>query len=73
MWLTVVAASGVIFAAVYMLWMFQRVMFGKVTNEENLRLTDMNGREIAYMFRSSCSSCGSGSTRSRSSVGWTPR
>jgi len=49
MWLTVVAASGVIFAAVYMLWMFQRVMFGKVTNEENLRLTDMNGREIAYM------------------------
>ena len=48
-WLTVVAASGVIFAAVYMLWMFQRVMYGKVTNEENLRLTDMNGREIAYM------------------------
>ena len=26
-WHTVVAASGVIFAAVYMLWMFQRVMF----------------------------------------------
>jgi len=25
-------------------WMFQRVMFGKITNEENLRLTDMNGR-----------------------------
>src|SRR5512145_198571 len=48
-WLTVVAASGVIFAAVYMLWMYQRVMYGKVTNEENLRLHDMNGREIAYM------------------------
>lgn len=50
MGLTVVAASGVILAAVYMLWMFQRVMFGKVTNEENLRLRDMNGREIAYML-----------------------
>jgi len=48
--LTVVAATGVIFAAVYMLWMFQRVMYGKVTQEENLRLSDMNGREIAYML-----------------------
>jgi NADH-quinone oxidoreductase subunit M len=49
-WLTVVAATGVIFAAVYMLWMFQRVMYGKVTNEENLHLSDMTGREIAYML-----------------------
>ena len=49
-WYAVVAATGVIFAAVYMLWMFQRVMFGKVTNEENLRLADMNGREVAYML-----------------------
>ncbi|MBI5905875.1 MAG: NADH-quinone oxidoreductase subunit M [Deltaproteobacteria bacterium] len=48
--LTVVAALGVIFAAVYMLWMFQRVMYGKVTNDENLRLTDMNAREVAYML-----------------------
>ncbi len=46
----VVAASGVIFAAVYMLWMFQRVMFGEVTNEKNLRLPDMNAREVAYML-----------------------
>jgi NADH-quinone oxidoreductase subunit M len=49
-WLTVVAATGVILAAVYMLWMFQRVMYGKVIHEENLRLSDMNGREIAYML-----------------------
>jgi NADH-quinone oxidoreductase subunit M len=49
-WLTVVAATGVILAAVYMLWMFQRVMYGKVTREENLHLSDMNGREIAYML-----------------------
>jgi NADH-quinone oxidoreductase subunit M len=49
-WYAVVAATGVIFAAVYMLWMFQRVMYGKITNEENLRLADMNGREVAYML-----------------------
>jgi len=49
-WHTVVAASGVIFAAVYMLWMFQRVMFGEVTNEKNRHLPDMNLRELAYML-----------------------
>ncbi|MCR4310216.1 MAG: NADH-quinone oxidoreductase subunit M, partial [Deltaproteobacteria bacterium] len=49
-WYAVVGATGVIFAAVYMLWMFQRVMYGKITNEENLRLADMNGREVAYML-----------------------
>jgi NADH-quinone oxidoreductase subunit M len=49
-WYAVVGATGVIFAAVYMLWMFQRVMFGKITNEANLRLSDMNGREVAYML-----------------------
>jgi NADH-quinone oxidoreductase subunit M len=43
-----IAASGVIFAAVYMLWMFQRVMFGKVTNEKNENLKDLSWREIAY-------------------------
>ncbi|MGB6410758.1 MAG: NADH-quinone oxidoreductase subunit M [Candidatus Deferrimicrobiaceae bacterium] len=48
--LTVVATSGVIFAAVYMLWMFQRVMFGQVTNEKNRRLPDMNAREVAYIL-----------------------
>jgi NADH-quinone oxidoreductase subunit M len=48
--LTVAAAVGVIFAAVYMLWMFQRVMFGTVTNEKNRHLPDMNAREVAYML-----------------------
>ena len=31
-WFTVFAASGVIFAAVYLLWMYQRVVFGEVKN-----------------------------------------
>jgi hypothetical protein len=43
------AASGVIFAAVYMLWMFERVMFGKITNEENSRLRDLSPREITVL------------------------
>jgi NADH-quinone oxidoreductase subunit M len=48
-WFAVVAASGVIFAAVYMLWMFQRVMFGKITNPKNLGLTDISGREFVVL------------------------
>jgi hypothetical protein len=45
----VLATSGVILAAVYMLWMFQRVMFGAVTREENRRLADLTPREIACL------------------------
>jgi NADH-quinone oxidoreductase subunit M len=42
-----VAATGVIFAACYMLWMFQRVIFGKVENPKNQELKDLSWREIA--------------------------
>lgn len=49
-WYAVFAASGVIFAAVYMLWMFQRVMFGQVTNPKNLGLKDLNAREIVVLL-----------------------
>ncbi|HEX9655269.1 MAG TPA: NADH-quinone oxidoreductase subunit M [bacterium] len=45
----VLAASGVILAAVYMLWMFQRVMFGKLDKPENQSLTDLTKREIAVL------------------------
>jgi NADH-quinone oxidoreductase subunit M len=34
---------------VYMLWMFQRVMFGVVTNRKNLGLSDLNSREILVL------------------------
>jgi NADH-quinone oxidoreductase subunit M len=43
-----ISATGVIFAACYMLWMFQRVMFGKCTNEKNSVLQDLSWREIGY-------------------------
>lgn len=46
----VVAATGVIFAAVYMLWMYQRVFFGQVTNPKNLGLADLNLREVAVLL-----------------------
>ncbi len=40
-----VAASGVILSACYMLWMYQRVVFGPITHEENNRLGDLTLRE----------------------------
>jgi len=45
----VLAATGVILGAAYMLWMFQRVMFGKITRPENEKLKDLNAREIAIL------------------------
>jgi NADH-quinone oxidoreductase subunit M len=39
------AATGVILSATYMLWMFQRVNYGTVTNEKNARLVDLRPRE----------------------------
>jgi NADH-quinone oxidoreductase subunit M len=47
---TMLAATGVIWAAVYMLWMLQRVVFGKVTNPENAKLSDLNSREIGLLI-----------------------
>lgn len=48
-WFTVFAASGVIFAAVYLLWMYQRVVFGEVKNPKLNDLKDMNKREILVL------------------------
>jgi NADH-quinone oxidoreductase subunit M len=48
-WWTIIASSGVILSAVYMLWMFQRVMFGELDNPKNQKLADLNAREIAIM------------------------
>jgi NADH-quinone oxidoreductase subunit M len=45
----VLAALGVILGAVYMLWLYQRLMFGTLTHEANQRLTDLSGREIALL------------------------
>jgi len=39
------AATGVILSATYMLWMFQRVNYGPVTNDKNKSLADLMPRE----------------------------
>lgn len=44
-----ISATGVILGAVYMLWMFQRVMFGPVKHKENEKLLDLNLRELAVL------------------------
>ena len=49
-WLAALATTGIIFAAVYLLWMYQRVIFGEVTHEENRRLTDLSLREWAVLL-----------------------
>lgn len=49
-WFTIFAASGVIFAAVYLLWMYQRVVFGPVRHERLNGLKDLNTREMAVLI-----------------------
>lgn len=41
----ILAVLGVILAACYMLWMLQRVIFGKITNPANKDVRDLDGRE----------------------------
>src|SRR5262249_18647920 len=48
-WATAFATTGVIFAALYLLWMYERVMFGPLVHEENKRLSDLSRREIAVL------------------------
>ncbi|HYY15842.1 MAG TPA: NADH-quinone oxidoreductase subunit M, partial [Gammaproteobacteria bacterium] len=43
------AVLGIILGAAYMLWAYQRVMFGEIDKPENTRISDCNGREVAYM------------------------
>jgi NADH-quinone oxidoreductase subunit M len=45
----VLATTGVVLGAAYMLWMFQRVMFGKITKTENEKLQDLSAREITVL------------------------
>jgi NADH-quinone oxidoreductase subunit M len=43
------AVSGVVLGAAYLLWLYQRVFWGKVTHEENQHLEDLNARELATL------------------------
>ena len=46
--MAVLAATGVVLGAVYMLWSYQRVFFGKITKPENENLKDMNTVEMTF-------------------------
>lgn len=48
-WWVVPAAFGVVLAAVYLLWAYQRVFHGPLTRPENRDLPDVNLREIAML------------------------
>tara|TARA_B100001123_G_scaffold374733_1_gene440226 strand:- start:188 stop:586 length:399 start_codon:yes stop_codon:yes gene_type:complete len=47
----VLASLGVILAAAYMLWLYKRVIFGKIVNSEIKGMTDLNKTEL-YIFGS---------------------
>jgi len=44
------AGLGIILNAGYMLWLYQRMFFGEITNEKNKLLPDLSAREWAYML-----------------------
>ncbi|MDX6613824.1 MAG: NADH-quinone oxidoreductase subunit [Blastocatellia bacterium] len=44
------AALGIILNAAYMLWLYQRMFFGNIENPKNEKLSDLSGREWAYML-----------------------
>jgi NADH-quinone oxidoreductase subunit M len=46
-WWAVVATSGIILGAAYMLWLYQRVMFGKI-DDVNASMKDLSAREMGY-------------------------
>jgi NADH-quinone oxidoreductase subunit M len=56
----VIAALGVILSAVYMLWMFQRVFYGKVTNDHNKGLPDLSMREWVILAPLTAAAIGMG-------------
>ncbi|HEX6558969.1 MAG TPA: NADH-quinone oxidoreductase subunit M [Longimicrobiales bacterium] len=49
-WVATIAASGVIFAAYYMLPMVQRIWFNALDKEANAKLPDLSGRELAVLI-----------------------
>ncbi len=46
-WVALLATSGIVLGAAYMLWLYRRVIFGKLEREDLLDIADLNRREIA--------------------------
>lgn len=49
-WWAAAGVVGLILNASYMLWLYQRMFFGHIENEENSKLPDLHSREWAYML-----------------------
>ncbi len=49
-WWGAFAVTGIILGAAYMLWLYQRTMFGEITNEKNKVLPDLSSREMATLI-----------------------
>jgi NADH-quinone oxidoreductase subunit M len=50
LWWAVAGGAGIVLGAAYMLWLYQRTMFGKIDNPANEKLLDMNARELATLI-----------------------
>ncbi|TDI34587.1 MAG: NADH-quinone oxidoreductase subunit M [Acidobacteria bacterium] len=48
-WYALFAVSGIVLGAAYLLWLYQRVMFGEIDNPENEKLKDVTLREQATL------------------------
>jgi len=48
-WATAAAASGVIFAAAYLLWALQRIIYNPLTSDENAKMPDLSRRELVVL------------------------
>jgi len=46
---TAAATTGVVLGAVYMLWMYRRVIFGPLSNPANAKMQDLNARELLLL------------------------
>jgi NADH-quinone oxidoreductase subunit M len=44
------AVSGIVLGAAYLLWLYQRVFWGPITNDKNRHLRDLNAREVATLL-----------------------
>ncbi len=45
-WFAIISSTGIIFAAIYLLWMYQRVFLGENLNPKNGSLKDLSTREV---------------------------
>jgi NADH-quinone oxidoreductase subunit M len=50
LWWAIFGGSGIVLGAAYMLWLYQRTMFGKVENPANEKLLDLSWRELATVI-----------------------